>query len=97
LNKLRHHNVLHKKKLQPGRERRTSSPMPKKIMTSQFVKRKLRRLPRRRRKRRKPKTLLSRPPRRPHKPKCSLLLTVLHLILMLLIWNQQSKHNYKLN
>jgi hypothetical protein len=82
LNKPKLHNVLPKKSKKPGAERRLNWPQPRKTMISLSLKRKLRRPPRGRKRKKRQRTLLSRPPRRPHKPKCSLLLTVLLLILM---------------
>jgi hypothetical protein len=78
---LKPHNDLPNRKPQLRRGRRNNSLQLKKITIKASPRRKQRLKPRERRKRRKPKTLRSRPPRRPHKPKCSLLPTVLPLTL----------------
>jgi len=78
---LRLHKPWPKKEPLLRRERRHSWPKPRGTTISQLPRRRLRRLPRRRRRRKRPRMPLLRPLRRPHKPKCSLLLTVLLLIL----------------
>jgi len=82
LNRSRLLNFSLKKNYQPERERNNNWLKHRRTMTSLSLKRRLKTLPRRRRKMRKPKTLLLRLPKGPHKPKCSLLPTVLLLILM---------------